>query len=91
MLEKGKPAGSGFRAFRRTSLSGPQNDDPEDYDDPMIYAGLDGKQSQRSERWWEANMVGGSTMVWDANFPRYTPEDFDVLPYLKGCPTRNTW
>ena len=39
----------------------------------------------RSERWWEANMVGGSTMVWDGNFPRYTTEDFDVLPYLKGC------
>jgi choline dehydrogenase-like flavoprotein len=57
---------------------------PKISDDPMIYAGLDGKQTLRSERWWEANMVGGSTMIWDGNFPRYTPEDFDVLPYLKG-------
>ena len=59
---------------------------PKIVDDPMIYAGVKGDQSLRSERWWEANMVGGSTMIWDANFPRYTPEDFDVTPYLKGIP-----
>src|SRR3954454_4994903 len=25
-------------------------------------------------------------MIWDANFPRYTSADFDVLPYLNGVP-----
>ncbi len=54
---------------------------PKKSDDPMIYAGLDGTRHDRSERWWEVNMVGGSTMVWDANFPRYTPEDFDFQSY----------
>lgn len=59
---------------------------PKIVDDPMIYGGLDEKGSIPSERWWEVNMVGGSTMVWDANFPRYTTPDFDVLPYLNGIP-----
>lgn len=57
---------------------------PKITDDPMIYAGLDGNSPRPSERWWEVNAVGGSTMIWDANFPRYTPEDFDVTPYLGG-------
>jgi choline dehydrogenase-like flavoprotein len=51
-------------------------------DDPNTH----GDQSQRVERWWEANMVGGSTMIWDANFPRYTAEDFAVLSVLKDVP-----
>ena len=55
-------------------------------DDPMIYAGLDDKSHIPSERWWEVNMVGGSTMVWDANFPRYSREDFEVLTWLKDPP-----
>ena len=48
----------------------------------MIYAGADDKQSQPSERWWEIEMVGGSTMVWDANFPRYADEDMAITQYL---------
>jgi choline dehydrogenase-like flavoprotein len=59
---------------------------PKISDDPMIYAGLDGNTPVRSERWWEVNMVGGSTMIWDANFPRYTSPDFDVTPYVKDIP-----
>jgi choline dehydrogenase-like flavoprotein len=59
---------------------------PKITDDPMIYAGLDGKTPVPSERWWEATMLGGSTMIWDANFPRYTSPDFEVLPYLKDIP-----
>src|SRR5690349_3197233 len=59
---------------------------PKITDDPMIYAGLDGISPRPSERWWEVNAVGGSTMIWDANFPRYTPEDFDVTPYVRGVP-----
>jgi len=55
-------------------------------DDPMTYAGLDGKGHQPSERWWEVTMLGGSTMIWDANFPRYTPEDFDFPKYNAEIP-----
>ncbi len=53
---------------------------------PQIYAGLDSKQRIPVERWWEAEMVGGSTLIWDANFPRYTAEDFEVLRYLRDVP-----
>jgi choline dehydrogenase-like flavoprotein len=56
-------------------------------DDPMVYAGKDEKQTILSERWWEVTMVGGSTMIWDANFPRYTPEDFDFPSYNEDTPT----
>jgi choline dehydrogenase-like flavoprotein len=52
----------------------------------MIYAGKDGNAPVRSERWWEANMLGGSTMIWDANFPRYTDEDFRVRRYVQDLP-----
>ncbi len=54
-------------------------------DDPNIYVGPDGNP-RRSERWWIANMVGGSTMIWDANVPRYTREDVEVLSVLKDVP-----
>ena len=54
--------------------------------DPQIYAGVDGKQRISVERWWEANGVGGSTLIWDANFPRYTREDFEVLSVMKDVP-----
>jgi len=50
--------------------------------DPMTYAGKSDNETIRSERWWEIEMVGGSTMVWDANFPRYADEDFAVTKYL---------
>lgn len=46
-------------------------------DDPNIYIGSDGTP-RRSERWWIANMVGGATMIWDANMPRYTEEDMKI-------------
>jgi len=59
---------------------------PKISDDPQIYAGLDGTRHDRSERWWEVTMLGGSTMVWDANFPRYTPEDFDFNAYNHSIP-----
>ena len=85
VFEKGQKAGTDdFVPFDELHYRDHKTMIPKISDDPMIYAGLDGKQTVRSERWWEANMVGGSTMIWDGNFPRYTPEDFDVLPYLKG-------
>jgi len=56
-------------------------------DDPNIYmSGENADQPTPIERWWIVNMVGGSTMVWDANMPRYTREDFTVLDHLKDVP-----
>jgi choline dehydrogenase-like flavoprotein len=54
-------------------------------DDANVYVAPDGKQ-RAVERWWIGNMVGGSTMLWEANLPRYTDEDFAVLKYLKDVP-----
>jgi len=60
---------------------------PHAADDPNIYlAGEHADQPTRVERWWTANLVGGSTMIWDANVPRYTREDFEVLSYLRDVP-----
>ncbi len=54
-------------------------------DDPMMYVDSSG-QAKPVERWWIANMVGGSTMIWEANLPRYTDEDFALLKYMKEPP-----
>lgn len=87
VLEKGQPTKTqDFGPFDELHYREHKTLIPKISDDPMIYAGVDGKTPVPSERWWEATMVGGSTMVWDANFPRYTTPDFDVLPYLKGVP-----
>jgi choline dehydrogenase-like flavoprotein len=61
---------------------------PHREDDPNIYmGGPDADQPTKVERWWTANMVGGSTMIWDANVPRYTREDFQTLDYLRDVPS----
>jgi choline dehydrogenase-like flavoprotein len=61
---------------------------PHRNDDPNIYmSGPAQDQRTATERWWNINMVGGSTMVWDANMPRYTREDFEVLDYLPEVPS----
>jgi choline dehydrogenase-like flavoprotein len=87
VLEKGDPVRTqDFSPFDELHYREHKTLIPKITDDPMIYAGVDGKSPRPSERWWEANMVGGSTMIWDANFPRYTTPDFDVLPYLKDVP-----
>jgi choline dehydrogenase-like flavoprotein len=60
---------------------------PHIVDDPNIYmAGPNQDQPTPVERWWIVNMVGGSTMIWDANMPRYTREDVQVLDYLHDVP-----
>ncbi len=87
VLEKGQPAGpEDFLPLDELHYREHKTLIPKISDDPMIYAGVDGKTPKPSERWWEATMVGGSTMIWDANFPRYTSPDFDVTPYLEGVP-----
>ncbi len=34
----------------------------------------------------EVSKLGGSTLIWDANLPRYTEEDFAVTRFMKGIP-----
>ncbi|HKQ79624.1 MAG TPA: GMC family oxidoreductase [Blastocatellia bacterium] len=53
--------------------------------DPNVYIDPGGKRTL-VDRWWIGNMVGGSTMLWEANLPRYTDEDFAVIKYLKDPP-----
>src|ERR1700748_253185 len=87
VLEKG-PASTAedFLPYDELHFSAHKALIPKITDDPMIYAGEDGKQNLLSERWWEVTMAGGSTMIWDANFPRYTPEDFDFPAYNEDIP-----
>lgn len=59
---------------------------PQVVNDPNIYVDPAGK-ADRSERWWIANMVGGSTMLWESNLPRYTHEDFALASVMKDLPT----
>jgi|CXWL01.1.fsa_nt_gi choline dehydrogenase-like flavoprotein len=54
-------------------------------DDVNIYVDGAGKR-QRVQRWWIGNLVGGSTMLWEANLPRYTHEDFAVRSVMNDVP-----
>ena len=56
--------------------------------DPLIYIDPTGKRKP-VERWWIGNMVGGATMLWEANMPRYTAEDFALLDVMKRSARRN--
>jgi choline dehydrogenase-like flavoprotein len=56
-------------------------------DDPNIYVNPHNGGRSAIQRWWIGNMVGGSTMLWEANLPRYTDEDFTVLNYLRDVPS----
>src|ERR1043165_5699721 len=58
---------------------------PNEKTDPMIW--VDSKNQEKPvHQWWIGNMVGGSTMMWEANLPRYTEEDFSVMNFLKEQP-----
>jgi choline dehydrogenase-like flavoprotein len=87
VFEKGpRRTSDEFYPFDELHFALHKNLHPHITDDPNIYVGPDGKPKP-SERWWVANMVGGATMIWEANLPRYTREDFTVLPYLREVPT----
>lgn len=87
VLEKGRNrAADEFLPFDELHFREHKDLIPKISDDPMVYAGLDDRGHARSERWWEANMVGGTTMIWDSNLPRYTREDMHVLSVLKDPP-----
>lgn len=49
--------------------------------DPDVYH--TNNSDKKTRRWWTANMVGGSTRIWDANFPRYTKEDMAMFTLMK--------
>lgn len=51
--------------------------------DPLVYVNPTTGAEVDSERWWISNMVGGATMQWEANLPRYTEEDFSVRKFMR--------
>jgi choline dehydrogenase-like flavoprotein len=53
--------------------------------DPLVYVDASGA-TKSVERWWIGNMVGGATMLWEANLPRYTDEDFALAKYMPETP-----
>lgn len=59
---------------------------PNQQTDPQLYVSPDTGKVKQVHQWWVANMVGGSTMIWEANLPRYTEEDFSVLDHMKHVP-----
>lgn len=52
---------------------------------PNIYVDPAGK-AKRGDRWWIGSMVGGATMLWEVNLPRYTEEDFAARKYFRDNP-----
>jgi choline dehydrogenase-like flavoprotein len=86
VLERGQAkTAEDFLPFDELHFWGHKSLIPHITSDPMVYIDPTGKRVL-SERWWEVNAVGGSTMIWDANFPRYTDEDFAVKQYMKDVP-----
>jgi choline dehydrogenase-like flavoprotein len=86
VLERGHPkSAEDFLPFDELHFWGHKSLIPRVTDDPIVYIDPKGNRVM-SERWWEINAAGGSTMVWDANFPRYTDEDFAVTRYMKDIP-----
>lgn len=57
-------------------------------DDALGYVNPDDpeKKVKQVERWWIGNMVGGSTMLWESNLPRYTAEDLAPLTVMPEPP-----
>lgn len=88
VLEKGPlPVADDFLPYDELHFHAHKTLIPHRDTDPNIYmAGPDQDRPTRVERWWNVNMVGGATTVWDANVPRYTEEDFTVLDHLRDVP-----
>ncbi len=83
VLERGvRRSPEEFLPYDELSVYGHRSLLPKIHDDPMIYVDPATGAAQRVERWWVANMVGGATMLWEANVPRYTQEDFAVTRHL---------
>jgi choline dehydrogenase-like flavoprotein len=59
---------------------------PSKQNDPMVYVNPTDGSRKNVERWWIGNMVGGATMLWEANLPRYTAEDFTPLGVMPSPP-----
>ena len=83
VLERGPRKGpEDFLPYDELSVYGHRSLLPKVADDPMVYIDPVTGNPQKVERWWVTNMVGGATMIWEANVPRYTEEDFAVTKYL---------
>jgi len=54
--------------------------------DPLVYVNPATGAESDTERWWISNMVGGATMQWEANLPRYTEEDFSLRKFMPEPP-----
>jgi choline dehydrogenase-like flavoprotein len=54
--------------------------------DPNVYVDPATGKPRPVERWWIGNMVGGATMLWEANLPRYTAEDFAIRDHFEEVP-----
>jgi choline dehydrogenase-like flavoprotein len=59
---------------------------PSKQTDPLVYVNPENGNRKNVERWWIGNMVGGATMLWEANLPRYTAEDFSLLEVMREPP-----
>jgi len=82
IFEKGpNPHSDDFLPYDELHFEGHEKMTPPEASDPNIYI-RNGKEIS-VRRWWIANMVGGATRIWDANFPRYTHEDM-ALKTLMG-------
>ena len=82
VFEKGpNPHAEDFLPYDELHFEGHEKMTPPESSDPNIYMRNGEPVSQR--QWWVANMVGGATRIWDANFPRYTHEDM-ALKTLMG-------
>jgi len=77
IFEKGpNPQAEDFLPYDELHFEGHEKMTPLEATDPNIY--VRGGRTQTVRQWWVANMVGGATRLWDANFPRYTREDMSL-------------
>jgi choline dehydrogenase-like flavoprotein len=82
IFEKGpNPSSDSFLPYDELHFKIHEKMTPSEFTDPNIYVWKD--QIEPVRRWWIANIVGGATRIWDANFPRYTHEDM-ALQTLMG-------
>lgn len=81
IFEKGPmPYSEDFLPYDELHFEGHERMTPPEDADPVIYVRDGVPRAQR--QWWVAQMVGGATRLWDANFPRYTHEDMAMASLM---------
>lgn len=77
VFEKGpNPHSDDFLPYDELHFDKHEKMTPPEAIDPNIY--MNNGKPETVRRWWIANMVGGATRIWDANFPRFTREDMEL-------------